>query len=398
MRMNLRPRQPRAEGQVAAGTMPMGTRQSILGVTVLGLLTAALIMLAPGITFITNTPLMDNWKEATEAGELTWDLGFRSLTILEIPGLIVLVGWLSSFVCLVLLEPFSRSIRMKMGTRQSFLGIWFVAPWISGFAAFMLLPLLQSLRLSFHELTATSLSDLKFRGLENYKEAFFIDAEFPPALIKTLSLNAFDFPIIVIFALFAAILANQKIKGVMTFRAIFFLPLIIGSAQVIRELAAQEVGGFALSQGVDWQQIVYTYLGAGAAEQVSAILDRIIFVLWNTSVQMLVFLAGLNSIPGTLYEAARVDGANDWDRFWKITLPLMTPVVLVNIVYTIVNSFTDTFNEVLSYVQEVAFAGGFRLGYAAALGWVYFLVVGIMLGIVIYLASRFTFYVGEQQE
>ena len=184
----------------------------------------------------------------------------------------------------------------------------------------------------------------------------------------------------------------------MTFRAIFFLPLIIGSAQVIRELAAQEVGGFALSQGVDWQQIVYTYLGAGAAEQVSAILDRIIFVLWNTSVQMLVFLAGLNSIPGTLYEAARVDGANDWDRFWKITLPLMTPVVLVNIVYTIVNSFTDTFNLVLSYVQEVAFAGGFRLGYAAALGWVYFLVVGIMLGIVIYLASRFTFYVGEQQE
>ena len=73
------------KGQAAAGTMPMGTRQSLLGVTVLGLLTAALIMLAPGITFITNTPLMDNWKEATEAGELTWDLGFRSLTILEIP-------------------------------------------------------------------------------------------------------------------------------------------------------------------------------------------------------------------------------------------------------------------------------------------------------------------------
>ena len=81
MRINLRPRQPRAEGQIAAGTMPMGTRQSLLGVSVLGLITAVLIMLAPGITFVTNTPLMDNWKEATEAGELTWDLGFRSKSL-----------------------------------------------------------------------------------------------------------------------------------------------------------------------------------------------------------------------------------------------------------------------------------------------------------------------------
>ena len=397
MRVRVQPRTPREEGQVAAGTAPTQQGHSYIAGIVLGLLTALLILAAPAVTLLTNPPIMEALEEATDEGRFTLALPFRTVSLLELPGAVVMFGWLSSFICLLLLEPFSRNMRLSMTVRRAFEGIWFVAPWISGFLAFMLLPLLQSLNLAFHELQATSLKDLKFLGIENFKEAFFIDAEFPPALLSTLKLNAFDVPIIVVFALFAAILANQKIKGVMMFRAIFFLPLIIGSAQVIKELANQEVSDFALSQGVDWQQMVYTYLGPESANAVSGVMDRIIFVLWNTSIQMLVFLAGLNAIPGTLYEAGRVDGANDWDRFWKITLPILSPVILVNIVYTVVNSFTDTFNEVLTYVQQVAFAGGFRLGYAAALGWIYFVVVFLVLGVTIFIASRFMFYSGEQQ-
>jgi ABC-type sugar transport system permease subunit len=205
-----------------------------------------------------------------------------------------------------------------------------------------------------------------------------------------------DVPIIMIFSLFSAILANQKIRGVIGFRAVFFLPLVIGSAQVIQQLFAQGVGGAVLSQGVNVQELAYQYLGPDAATGIENLLNRLVFVLWRTGVQMLIFLAGLNAVSPVLYEAARVDGATDWDRFWKVTLPLLSPVILVNLVYTLVDSFTDPFNTVLDYVRQTAFAGGFRLGYAAALGWIYFVIVFAVLMIVVRLTNRYVFYAGER--
>ena len=293
-------------------------------------------------------------------------------------------------------RPAARRRRMTLSFQRSMEGYFFVAPWVIGFIIFMAWPLLQSFYLSFHELQATSLSDLKFRGIDNYKEAFFIDARFLPRLNNTLRQNLLDVPVIMIFSLFSAILANQRIKGAMTFRAVFFLPLVIGSALVIRQLFSQGVGGLVLSRGVNIEQLVFQYIGPDAAAGVGDLLNRLLFVLWRTGVQMLIFLAGLNSVSPVLYEAARVDGATDWDRFWKVTLPLLSPVILVNLVYTIVESFTDAFNEVLQYVQSVAFAGGFRLGYAAALGWIYFAIIFIILAIVIKITNRYVFYAGEQ--
>jgi ABC-type sugar transport system permease subunit len=286
--------------------------------------------------------------------------------------------------------------RMSLTLQRTLEGYFFVAPWVVGFLIFMAWPLFQSFFLSFHELQATSLSDLKFRGIDNYKEAFFIDARFLPRLKDTLTQNLLDVPVIMIFSLFSAILANQKIKGVIAFRAVFFLPLVIGSAQVIQQLFDQGVGGAVLSQGVDIQELVFQYLGPDASAGVESLLNRLLFVLWKTGVQMLIFLAGLNSVSPVLYEAARVDGATDWDRFWKVTLPLLSPVILVNLVYTIVDSFTDTFNQVLQYIQQTAFAGGFRLGYAAALGWIYFLIVFVILALVVRVTNRYVFYAGER--
>lgn len=286
--------------------------------------------------------------------------------------------------------------RMTLTMQRTLEGYFFVAPWVVGFLIFLAWPLFQSFYLSFHELQATSLTDLKFRGIDNYKEAFFIDARFLPFLKQTLTQNLSDVPIIMIFSLFSAILANQKIKGVIGFRAVFFLPLIIGSAQVIQQLFAQGVGGAVLSQGVNVQDLAYQYLGPDAAQNIEDVLNRLVFVLWRTGVQMLIFLAGLNAVSPVLYEAARVDGATDWDRFWKVTLPLLSPVILVNLVYTLVDSFTDPFNAVLTYVQQTAFAGGFRLGYAAALGWIYFFIVFIVLMVVVGLTNRYVYYAGER--
>jgi ABC-type sugar transport system permease subunit len=289
-----------------------------------------------------------------------------------------------------------RRRRMSLTMQRTLEGYFFTAPWVLGFLIFLAWPLFQSFYLSFHELQATSLSDLKFRGIDNYKEAFFIDARFLPRLNDTLKNNLLDVPIIMIFSLFSAILANQKIKGVIGFRAVFFLPLVIGSAQVIQQLFNQGVGGAVLSQGVNVEELVFQYIGPDAVQGVTDLLNRLVFVLWRTGVQMLIFLAGLNAVSPVLYEAARVDGATDWDRFWKVTLPLLSPVILVNLVYTLVDSFTDPFNQVLSYVQQTAFAGGFRLGYAAALGWIYFFIVFVVLMIVVRVTNRYVFYAGER--
>lgn len=286
--------------------------------------------------------------------------------------------------------------RMSLSRQRTLEGYMFVAPWVIGFVIYMAWPLFQSFYLSFNELQATSLSDLKFRGIDNYKEAFFIDARFLPRLKNTLTANLLDVPVIMIFSLFSAILANQKIRGALAFRAVFFLPLVIGSALVIRQLFDQGVGGLVLSRGVNIEELAFQYIGPDAAAGVSDLLNRLLFVLWRTGVQMLIFLAGLNSISPVLYEAARVDGATDWDRFWKVTLPLLSPVILVNLVYTIVESFTDAFNEVLTYIQQTAFAGGFRLGYAAALGWIYFAIIFIILAVVIKITNRYVFYAGER--
>ena len=286
--------------------------------------------------------------------------------------------------------------RMSLTTQRTIEGYFFVAPWIIGFIIFLAMPLARSFHLSFNELQATSLSDLKFRGIDNYKEAFFIDARFLPRLRDTLQQNLLDVPVIMIFSLFSAILANQKIRGVLGFRAVFFLPLVIGSAQVIQQLFQQGVGGAVLSSGVNIQELACQYLGPDAAAGVEGLLNRLLFVLWKTGVQMLIFLAGLNSVSPVLYEAARVDGATDWDRFWKVTLPLLSPVILVNLVYTLVDEFTDTFNQVLQYIQQTAFAGGFRLGYAAALGWIYFFIVFAILALVVKVTNRYVFYAGER--
>jgi ABC-type sugar transport system permease subunit len=292
--------------------------------------------------------------------------------------------------------PLPGKRRITLTMQRTLEGYFFVAPWVVGFLIFLAWPLFQSFYLSFHELQATSLSDLKFRGIDNYKEAFFIDARFLPRLNTTLTQNLIDVPIIMIFSLFSAILANQKISGVIWFRAVFFLPLVIGSAQVIQQLFQQGVGGAVLSQGVNVQELAWQYLGPDAAANIEGVLNRLVFVLWRTGVQMLIFLAGLNAVSPVLYEAARVDGATDWDRFWKVTLPLLSPVILVNLVYTLVDSFTDPFNQVLLYVQQTAFAGGFRLGYAASLGWIYFAIVFAVLMVVVKVTNRYVFYAGER--
>ena len=303
--------------------------------------------------------------------------------------------------------------RLSLGTRRALQGYMFILPWVIGFWFFLLHPLVQSFSLSFHELEAVNISNVRFVGLDNYRQAFFVDPKFFPILTEQVKQTLVNTPAILIFSLFVAMLANQKIRGITAFRGVFFLPVVIGSAEVIQTLFGQGVGADTFGGNQDVGTFLLQFLGPTWALNVILVLGRMSLVLWASGVQILIFMAGLKSIGGAYYEAGRIDGATDWELFWKITVPLISPFVLLNIIYTVVDTFTSSFTvqgvvsqtgtftsqqgqTVLQYIQQTAFSGQFRLGYAAALGWVYFLVMFVVLMIVIFFMRNKVYYAGER--
>jgi len=199
-----------------------------------------------------------------------------------------------------------------------------------------------------------------------------------------------------VFSLAVALLAIQRVPGSLLFRAIFFLPVVIGSSVVVGRMFDQFGSELVLFRGQQAQQFLFTFLG-DRMPQFMNFITRSVFVLWRSGVQILIFIAGLKSIDPTLYEVAQVDGASGWASFWKITLPMLTPVILINVVYTIIDSFTDYFNTVLRYIRVVTFQqSAMRIGYPSALGNIYFIIIFVLVIIVFIVVSRVTFYRGER--
>jgi ABC-type sugar transport system permease subunit len=303
---------------------------------------------------------------------------------------------------------------LSLSMRRSLQGYMFILPWILGFCFFLLWPLVRSFILSFHELEAVNINNVKWVGLDNYRQAFFVDPQFFPILTAQINQTLVNTPAILIFSLFVAMLANQKLRGITAFRGVFFLPVVIGSAQVIQDLFSQGVGSDTFGGNADVAGFLLQFLGPTWAGNVILVLGRMSLVLWASGVQILIFMAGLKSIGSTYYEAGRIDGATDWELFWKITVPLISPFVLLNIIYTVVDTFTNSFSvqgvvsqvtgqlttstgqTVLQYIQQTAFSGQFRLGYAAALGWIYFLIMFIVLMIVIFFMRNKVYYAGDR--
>ena len=287
-------------------------------------------------------------------------------------------------------------MRLSLRKQRALTGYMFIALWVAGLVLFLLLPLIRN---SLWSLTDANLTEHRqapqFIGLANYVEAFTIDVEFVPYLLETLRNLVVDVPIILTFALVVALLAMQPVPGSAIFRAIFFLPVVIGSAAVVGRLFDMTGNQLVLFRGAGMQQFLHIYLGEHMPAFLS-FLNRSIFVLWRSGVQILIFIAGLKSIDPALYEAAQVDGASAWGTFWKVTLPMLSPVVLINIIYTIIDSFTDYFNSVLRYIRMVTFSDDLRLGYPSALGNIYFILIFALVILVFVIVSRFTFYRGER--
>ncbi len=300
-----------------------------------------------------------------------------------------------------------RKSRISLNTKKSIVGYIFILPWLIGFLLFFLNPILTTISFSFRKIEVTAFGfNEKFIGLENFRFAFTEDPDFPRFLTASMTDLLADVPVLLIFSLFAALLLYQKFKGVGAVKTIFFLTVILSSGIFLKvqaetmyvnsmqmNAAMQEGSGqITILQSVNIQRFL---LEAGISQQIISYIttpiDRIFQVIMKSGIQVFIFLAGLNAISPSIYEASYIEGATGWETFWKITFPMISPLILVNVVYTVIDSFMSYTNRTLFYINVVGL-GRLNLGYASAMAWIYFLTVGIILIVVMGLISKKIFY------
>ncbi len=269
--------------------------------------------------------------------------------------------------------------------REYLTGYAFVSIWIIGFLVFTLQPLCYSLFLSFQRVLITADGiETTYVGLDNIKNAFVSDVVFMDGLTEFLKEMVLTVPAVIVFSLIIALLLNLKIKFKGFFRTVFFLPVIIMTGPVINELINQN--SFTLS-GLNNYGFIW-FIGFNFNQSISSLLisllSNMILVLWYTGVQSLIFLAALQKINRQVYEASRIDGASPWESFWKITLPTLEPMILVNLIYTIITLSAFELNQVSTHISTQMFNIRTGFGYASALSWIYFIALSLVLGLVLF--------------
>lgn len=300
----------------------------------------------------------------------------------------------------------------SLDKRKARAGWMFVMPFVLSFIIIYLPIIIDSIKYSFNKIKIGQGGGytLEFVGWENYQEALFVDPQFVQTLTSGIQQLIFDIPAIVIFSLFMAVLLNQKMVGRAAFRAIFFIPVIISTGIIdkidqantmlehmenveegINDGSGQNTTNEILS-AVDIERLFDNMkVGTELVDYVVTMVNNVYNIINRSGVQMLIYLAGLQSISPSIYESCDIDGATAWETFWKITFPMISPMILVNAIYTVIDSFTSQSNQVMTYISNVYDqAGGNVL--SSAMAWIYFLIVLLIIGLVAALLSAYVFY------
>ena len=277
--------------------------------------------------------------------------------------------------------------RLFAGKRKgSYMAYLFLLPWLFGFALFVAWPTVKTLYYSLCEVKVTaSQLVISFTGIDNYADVWMNNIYFIRRVLNFLLSCVLQTPVIVIFSLLIALMLNSIHKGKALFRTIFFLPVIIVSGPVINELVGQGATSVPMLEEQWLLQTITGILPPWAAEPVSLLFSQLIIILWYSGIQILLFLAMLQRIDLNMIEAARIDGASGWEIFWKITLPAIRPIILLNTIYTIVNLANSDRNGVISLVSSSILDPMQGYGVAAAMAWIHTVIVLLLLGVALLL-------------
>ena len=262
-----------------------------------------------------------------------------------------------------------RSLRPR--TRSTITGTLFFLPWLIGFFAITAYPLVYSLVICFNQVQIKpGAIELKPIGWEYFRQAFAVDTEYPTKLLSSLASVLMGTPLVVVFSLVIALLLNRRFRGRTVYRIVFFLPVVIMSGPVMSELMT-ESSAMSINMDIMGLRSILMELDYGWARMLLTFLNSFVRILWFCGVQIIVFLAGLQKIDRNMYEAAAIDGATTWEAFWKITLPHLRPIILLNAIYTIIEMGTAaddaTNGKIVGAIRDIARP----YSYAAVLSWIY---------------------------
>ena len=285
-------------------------------------------------------------------------------------------------------------------------GTAFILPFILGFLVFMLRPLVQSLIMSLSSVNISQ-TEWPLVGLANYKYALSVDPYFNQYLVEEIPRMAINAIATLVLSFVIAVILNQNFKGRTLARAIFFLPVILSSGvlpgiesqnefynmmQGISEEVAN-ASGINLSETLQ-ELLSVSGVAGGVFDVLFTMIDSIYDIVMASGIQIIVFLSGLQAISPSLYEAADVEGCTAWEAFWKITFPMVSPLLLVNCIYTIIDFFMKNDNKVMERLNDVMYLQ-FRFGESSAMSWIYFGVALAFIGISSFIISKGVYYYEE---
>lgn len=290
--------------------------------------------------------------------------------------------------------------KLSYERKKSYYGYAFISLWAVGFIFLFLLPFITSVRYSLSSMTIKQgYVGLESCGFNNYVNLFVKNPDFLPAFTETVTTVAAKSPLIIIFSLFIAVVLNQKFGGRTFFRAVFFLPVIIAGGIAIEIINGNYFLGL-ISSGdrsnalFQSQSIAASLTGAGipqsAVDYILKTVEEIFGLIWNSGIQILIFIAGLQSIPSTLYEVANVEGSNGWTTFWKITVPMLAPMLVVNIFYTVVDNMISYSNSMFKLIDD--YMNALKFDQAAAMSVICFAVIFIAVVLIYIIGNRYVYY------
>ena len=289
-----------------------------------------------------------------------------------------------------------------MRARSARTGTYFIIPFIIGFLVFMAKPMVESFIMSFNDvkLIPGQGYEQTYVGLNNFKHALQVDPEYNTYLVEEIGQMAVNTIATLVVSFVVAVILNQEFKGRTLARAIFFLPVILSSGvlpgiehqnefyDMMAGLAqsVEESGGVDLSASLQ-NLLQVSGVGGGVFDVVFTMIDSIYDIVMASGIQIIVFLSGLQAISPSLYEAADVEGCSGWESFWKITFPMVSPLLLVNRIYTIIDFFMKNDNKVMELIYQVTYQD-MKFGISSAMSWIYFGIALAFIGVSSFIISR----------
>lgn len=298
-------------------------------------------------------------------------------------------------------RPGKRVKHHGIESRKSWYGFFFVLPWIIGTLFFFLIPIIQSVMYSFSSVTVEATGLVKtFTGLENYRYVLMEDPNFTTNLSESFGTFLFSMPIIVILSMIISMVLNQKFHGRIFFRSLFFIPVIVATG-VVMTYMTNKYGGMPpiiqlstdttneyVGGGINFEEVL---AGLNLPDRVSnamaTYIGMIFNLIWSCGIPIILFIAGLQTIPAQLYEASKVEGASAWEEFWYVTLPMLGHTLLLVIIFVTIDLLTQSSNAVMAQAYSLMTKTQVY-DTSSAMLWAFYLVIGVVMAVIVGLYSK----------